>query len=406
MGNTLSFTKTVPAAPAAVYRAFTNASALQEWCCDAARVFAAVGDPLLLRWNSGYHVLGAYTALEENRKIAFTWMGKDEPGVMQVEVLLDAEGAGTQGDSTRVTLTHSGLGEGEAWARTREQVQQGWQDALETLRMLLETGADWRVQRRPMLGFYPGNFDANVAKKLGVPVEQGIYLGGVLDGMGAQKAGLQKDDVIVSMDGKPTPTFTEFTAVIAAHKGGDVIPVEFYRGAEKHSVQMTLSQRPDPTVPDSAAAFAEQAAAEYARLRTEMQAVVAGVPQDVLAKRPSAEEWSVNENMAHLIWCERWQQFFIWGACGGDDQIAFPGNDLMQTGGLVAVFPSYQALREELTRAEDLTVALLRLLPEALWQERRGTLVRLTLYMQGYQQHQVTHMTQMREALALLAQPA
>jgi len=73
--------------------------------------------------------------------------------------------------------------------------------------------------------------------------------------MGAQHAGLQKNDVLVGMAGKPiTNDFNSLPNAIEGKKGGDVIEVVFYRGAEKMTVNMELSKRPMPDVPRSSVA--------------------------------------------------------------------------------------------------------------------------------------------------------
>ena len=51
-------------------------------------------------------------------------------------------------------------------------------------------------------------------------------------------------DVIVSADGKPVATIDELRDVIAAHKPGDKIELEIYRGGAKKTVTVTLGRQP------------------------------------------------------------------------------------------------------------------------------------------------------------------
>ena len=67
---------------------------------------------------------------------------------------------------------------------------------------MLGSGPDLRITNRPMMGISPSDFNAEIAKKLGVPVNTGMRLDGVVDGMGAQSAGLQKDDVLIEFAGR------------------------------------------------------------------------------------------------------------------------------------------------------------------------------------------------------------
>ena len=63
-------------------------------------------------------------------------------------------------------------------------------------------------------GYIIGDFNADIATKLGVPVEYGTRLSDVVDGMGAQKAGLQKNDVIIAIDGHELTIGTTLGSVV------------------------------------------------------------------------------------------------------------------------------------------------------------------------------------------------
>src|SRR5689334_7821409 len=105
--QTLTFTQAVNASPTQVYRAFTNAMLFREWLCDNSVVDARETGAYFFSWNRGYYAVGMYTTLKQDEKIVFSWQGRDEPAVTQVEVTLEK-----QGDGTLVTLDHNGVGEG------------------------------------------------------------------------------------------------------------------------------------------------------------------------------------------------------------------------------------------------------------------------------------------------------
>ena len=83
---------------------------------------------------------------------------------------------------------------------------------------------------------------------LGVPLSQGE--GGVLvddwplSHGSVYQAGLSADDVIVSMDGRPTPDPDALRAVLAAHAAGDVVQVEWMQRGRRRSGPMTLAENP------------------------------------------------------------------------------------------------------------------------------------------------------------------
>ena len=188
--------KFIQASPSEVYHYFTNSTALRDWICDVATTDPRPGGHLYLCWSDDYYTSGEYLQLEKDKSVSFSWFGKGEPHKTRVDVTLKKKKGGTW-----VKLAHREIGTGQKWAEIAKVYEIEWQSGLENLASVLETGADLRITRRPMLGIYLADFNAEIAARLGVPVDFGSRLDGVLDGMGAQKAGLQKDDVIIGIDG-------------------------------------------------------------------------------------------------------------------------------------------------------------------------------------------------------------
>ncbi len=223
----------------------------RDWLCDVALADARPGGRIYLWWNAGYYVAGEYTTLEQDRLVVFTWMGKDEPAATQVEVRLE-----DQGQTTRVTLIHRGMGEGEAWDRARAEFERGWTAGLENLQSLLERGEDLRYTRRPMLGITLEDFNVQIAQRLGVPVTEGIRLTGVVPGFAAAKAGLQGNDIIVELDSKPTRDFPALVGALQGKRSGDIVEIVFYRGKARHVSPIVLSSRLLPDIPSTPAGLA------------------------------------------------------------------------------------------------------------------------------------------------------
>ncbi|MGH2593540.1 MAG: SRPBCC domain-containing protein, partial [Anaerolineae bacterium] len=211
--QSLKFKRTVNAPPAEVYRMFTNSTALREWLCDAAQADPHKGGRVHLWWNSGYYTTGEFTALSPDRKVAFTWSGRGEPDATQVQVSLTGKNGGTA-----LTLTHARLGSGKAWANFVREFTRGWEKNLDNLQSVLETGQDLRFTLRPMLGVNIGEFNAEIAAKLGVPMTEGIRLDGVGEGMGAHAAGLRKNDVLVGFGGKKVTGWPSLVSVLQTRR--------------------------------------------------------------------------------------------------------------------------------------------------------------------------------------------
>ena len=394
--ETLEFVRVLNAPAALVYRAFTNSSTLREWFCDAALADPRPDGRLYFWWNSGYYASGEFTAVTKETHIAFTWYGRNEPAPTQVAIALAAEG-----DGTRITLTHSGLGAGEAWIETSNQFQRGWELGLENLASLLETGQDQRFVRRPMLGVTVGEFDSDLAARLGVPVTKGIRLDGVIDGMGAKAAGLQQDDVIVGIGGSDVVDWASLTAALQDRQADDEVEVAFYRGAERQSTTMVLSRRPLPELPATAQDLSDAVCHLYDELDAELEELFQGVSEEAALFRPAPEAWSAKETLAHLIASERWLHGWVTDMIGGNEPWYddWGGNVPARHAAVLAVYPTVVALLEELKRCELETVALLAALPPE-FVARKGSYTRLGYHMlESPGMHPRQHLEQIRDAL-------
>jgi len=94
------------------------------------------------------------------------------------------------------------LGEGAVWQNARAEIDKGWKIGLENLQSTLETGHDLRVVDRPLIGIYPEDLAPQKQKELGIPVSYGVRVSEVIPGYGAEKAGIQPNDVIVAVNGQ------------------------------------------------------------------------------------------------------------------------------------------------------------------------------------------------------------
>ncbi|HEY3191611.1 MAG TPA: trypsin-like peptidase domain-containing protein [Solirubrobacterales bacterium] len=109
------------------------------------------------------------------------------------------------------------------------------------------------------LGVSSESLYPQLADHLGIDTDGGALVTDVVDGSPADKAGLKGStdettfqlqhvktggDVIVGVDGKPVPTSTDLSELIAAKKPGDVVTLEVIRDNDTHQVQVTLGARP------------------------------------------------------------------------------------------------------------------------------------------------------------------
>jgi len=358
----IKFAQTVNAPPAQVYRAFTNATVLRRWLCDAAQADARKNGRVYAWWSTGYYAAGEFTTLTPEKKIAFTWRGRGEPAATRVQITLAAKG-----DRTTIALTHSGLGTGKTWDATAKQIARGWQVGLENLQRLLETGQDLRLVRRPMLGISAAPLTPEKIARLGVPIKEGICLDGVVEGKGAQAAGLQKNDVIVGLVGKRVNNFPALLMPLRARRAGDKVQVVFYRGAEKKKVTMELSARDFPTVPATRAELVTALEKMYAAADAELVSCFDGVSEIEADHAPAPKEWNAKQVLAHLIIVERenhsWIADLIDDSERQSDNLANPTTVPARVDAITQTFQTVPALREELQRNEIETVKMIAALP-------------------------------------------
>lgn len=400
MANTQTFVykRAIKAPASEVYRAFLSALALREWMSDTAQVEPRKGGRLYLAWNSGYFMHGYYTLLKPNQTVVFTWHGREEPAQTTVRVSLRESNG-----KTALRLSHSRVGTGKVWRKAVAEFQNGWLVLLENLQSVLETGIDLRVARRPMLGIFFGEpLNAELAAKLGVPVREGLRLAGVLEGLGAHTAGLQKDDVLVSFGGKKIIDVQPLLQTLQTHRAGDKVKVVFYRAAQKHLATMELSPRPIPAMPPSAGELAARVheihAADQANIRLPLMNVSAAEAD----AKPAEGEWSVNEVLAHLICSERDTIAWLGALLNGDVADGVYSSNL--TPRVTAVIETYggiDALLEEWERSQHEVERLLVALP-ASFVMHKGTYWQAGYSLLNSSTHTRDHINQIESTLSIV----
>ena len=109
------------------------------------------------------------------------------------------------------------------------------------------------------LGIEAKELTPDIARLFHLPVTHGILVAHVQRGTGAADGGLKAGttqvtvageswpiggDIIVSVDGVPTPTLDRLRDAIASRKPGDTIKVVVYRGQSKKTIHIKLGRQP------------------------------------------------------------------------------------------------------------------------------------------------------------------
>ena len=195
----------------------------------------AIGNPMGLEY-SGSVTVGVISAL--NRRISTN----ESVNYLQTDAAINqgnSGGALVNADGEligipSVKIVRSGF-EGMAFAIP-----------INTVKNVVEDLVSKGYVARPYLGITP--FDKPTAARYGysLSIDRGIYVFQVALGGPADRAGLQRDDVILSIDGKEVNSVSEIRAEINSHKVGDKVKVTYTRGGQQNTVEVTLQEMPVP----------------------------------------------------------------------------------------------------------------------------------------------------------------
>lgn len=91
---------------------------------------------------------------------------------------------------------------------------------------------------RPALGVMIGEVDKVTAKSLGLDKVKGVLVNDVIKNSAAQKAGIESQDIILSIDGNPVNSVAELQSYVIRKKIGDNIKVKIWR--DKKEIEKTV----------------------------------------------------------------------------------------------------------------------------------------------------------------------
>ena len=96
--------------------------------------------------------------------------------------------------------------------------------------------------QRGVLGVEGGELNAKASKELGVSETQGFYINNVRKKSGAEKAGLQKGDIIIKLDSQNIATYADLSGYINTKRPNDKVDVTYIRQGKNKVVSVILSK--------------------------------------------------------------------------------------------------------------------------------------------------------------------
>ncbi len=379
--------RVIQAPPERIFEALTQAFDMRGWLCHEAYAEPRKDGFIRLRWNSGYNIFGAFTALTPPRTLSYTWLSTYEPGETQVKFTLKPVEGGT-----KVTLTHSGFGTGKKWAGRAQESEEGWTKGLDNLKSVLETGIDLREAQRPRIGL---GFETTQGR-------QGALLTDVMPDAPASAAGLQKGDVVVSLDGHKVRDEDDLLSIFQRCRAGQRIKAVYVRDGKRSSTTIELTARPTPQIPDDPAAVVEQARQVHEQSIAALRTAVAVLTEEQASLSPAEGEWSVKHIITHLCVCEPAYQSWAAEVLLGQEPEWIEAKLPEQFAGVLSTAPTLHDLLNRL----ELNMAESRAFVAALTPEHRaykGRYRRIAHMLLDFAFHVNTHIEQVRKTIQAVA---
>lgn len=172
-------------------------------------------------------------------------LAMDGAAVRSQSQLLQARDKHQQGEAFTLTIQREGAEktiqarfkscsaeELEAAKEAKEDSYAGYENqAQEWQQHFITNFKNFEMSERPILGVYE-NTDVNVS---------GVAIGTVLEGKGAEAAGLKAGDVVVKVDGKTITGGSSLRTALSNHKPGDRVSLVYQRDGKTIQTQTVLS---------------------------------------------------------------------------------------------------------------------------------------------------------------------
>jgi serine protease Do len=230
---------------------------------EAARVgewVLAFGNPLGLDFTVTSGIVSA-----KGRPLNILRQSLGEAGAMAIEDFIQTDAAINPGNSggPLVNLRGEVIGINTAIAGSRTGTFTGYGFAvpIDLAGRVADDLIQYGRSRRPMLGVNIQPVTPEDAEAFGLTRVGGAVVQGFADDSPARRAGLDRGDVIVAVDGRPIAASNELQRVIAQRRPGETVTLDVIRYGQQRQVRVQLAEAPAPptaAAPEPARGRAEQ----------------------------------------------------------------------------------------------------------------------------------------------------
>ncbi|MEE0845758.1 MAG: trypsin-like peptidase domain-containing protein [Eggerthellaceae bacterium] len=104
---------------------------------------------------------------------------------------------------------------------------------------------DGETPSHAQLGVTMSTVNKQLADRYGFAVDQGAYVSAVMNGSGADSAGIQAGDIITSFDGQDVASASDLTVAVRSKSVGDTVQVTVNRDGQELTMDVTLGSDSD-----------------------------------------------------------------------------------------------------------------------------------------------------------------
>ncbi|MCL4133568.1 UNVERIFIED_CONTAM: hypothetical protein GTU68_051751 [Idotea baltica] len=116
-------------------------------------------------------------------------------------------------------------------------------------RKVIEDIMEYGNVQNGILGVQGGTLNSSTAEKIGIEDTQGFYIDSVVKDSGAEKAGLEKGDIIKEIDNVKISKFSDLSGHLNAKRPGDIVTITYSRDGDLNTVPVELVRNETFTLP-------------------------------------------------------------------------------------------------------------------------------------------------------------
>ncbi|RMG71613.1 MAG: Do family serine endopeptidase [Bacteroidetes bacterium] len=111
------------------------------------------------------------------------------------------------------------------------------------VRKVMEDLLQYGTVQRGYLGVIIRSLDATLAREHDLDITEGVYVDSLVSNSAAEAAGIEKGDVILSVDGTPVRQSSELIAAVGTRRPGDKVELQVQRDGKEKTFEVTLRNR-------------------------------------------------------------------------------------------------------------------------------------------------------------------